>query len=71
MVAHDWNARRHRLNNGWRLQLMQLEHETANDDKAESDDDGENSDEQVVISSLILKLINLVVKVLFLIAGKT
>ena len=53
------------------MQLVQLEHEAANDDEAESDDNGENSDEQVVISSFILKLIDLVVKVLFLIAGKT
>ena len=48
---------------------MQLEHEAANHDEADSDDDGKDADEKIVISSLVLQLVNRVVKVAFLVDG--
>ena len=53
------------------MKLVQFEHETTDNDKAYSNDNRKDSDEQIVICSFILQIINFVFEVAFLVDAES
>ena len=67
MLTLRWQSSSNLLHNFRRLQLVQFEHECADYDETDADDDGKDTNVQVVGFSFVLEFGDVVVEKLFLV----